>query len=360
MRHQVLVTGGAGFIGSHLVDELIAEGHRVRVLDSLDPEAHPAMPDHLNPGADYVWSPIQDEAVVEGLVRGATAVSHHAAKVGLGVDFDDVTDYVHHNDVGTATLLRMLHRAGFTGRLVLASSMVVYGEGGYRCGVHGPVRPGPRSESDMRRGMFEPRCPTCGRPLEPAAVREDAPTEPRNVYAATKLHQEHLCVAFGREARVPVAVLRYHNVYGPRMPLHTPYAGVASLFRAALQRGEAPRVNEDGRQLRDFVHVRDVARANVLALTAGIPVAGTFNVASGRPRTVGEMAVALAAAFGPDAPAPEITGRYRLGDVRHVFASSDLAAATLGFRAQVAFDEGIAEVANQAGRTQPVARAVTA
>ena len=195
------------------------------------------------------------------------------------------------------------------GRLVLASSMVVYGEGRYACAEHGPAAAPPRREADLAAGRFEPRCPSCGAPLTPCSISEDAPTDPRNVYAATKLHGEHLAAAFGRETGVPVTALRYHNVYGPRMPRDTPYAGVASIFASALAAGRAPRVYEDGGQLRDFVHVRDVARANVLALTAPDPIAGALNVASGTPRSVGEMAAALHAASAADAPAPVTTGR---------------------------------------------------
>ena len=201
--------------------------------------------------------------------------------VGLGVDLGDLPDYVGHNDLATAQLLRALAAAGFAGRLVLASSMVVYGEGRYACPEHGVVRPGERRRADLDAGRFEPPCPRCGRTLVSHPVPEDAPPDPRSVYAATKLAQEHLCAVYGRETGVPVCALRYHNVYGPRMPRDTPYAGVASIFRSALAGGRAPRVFEDGAQRRDFVHVRDVARANVLALCGPVASQGAFNVASG-------------------------------------------------------------------------------
>jgi dTDP-L-rhamnose 4-epimerase len=269
--------------------------------------------------------------------------------VGLGVDLGDVADYVSHNDLGTAVLLRALARRGFGGRLVLASSMVVYGEGRYACAEHGPVRPGPRAAADLRAGRFEPPCPRCARPLEPRPVPEDAPPDPRNVYAATKLQQEHLCRAYARETGAPVTALRYHNVYGPRMPRDTPYAGVASIFLSAIRAGRAPRVFEDGAQRRDFVHVRDVARANVLALTAPEPVPGAFNVCSGASRTVGDLARALVEAAGGPAP-PEVTGEFRLGDVRHVFADASRAAEALGFRAEVPFTSGVAELAGASRR----------
>ena len=228
---------------------------------------------------------------------------------------------------------------------MLASSMVVYGEGRYRCAEHGVVAPPPRPIESLARGRFELECPACGKALAPEPVPESASADPRNVYAATKLHQEHLCFSFARETGVPVTALRYHNVYGPRMPRDTPYAGVASIFRSALAAGRAPRVFEDGGQLRDFVHVRDVARANVIALTAPEPVPGPFNVASGAPRSVLAMAAALAAAI-PDAPAPVVTGEFRLGDVRHVFASAARARTTLGFEAREEFGAGMAEFAH--------------
>ena len=338
---MIAVTGGAGFIGSHIVDELVRAGFEVRVADLLHPAAHSREPDHLTDGASYEWFDIADSGAVSAFVDGADAVCHQASMVGLGVDFADVRDYVHHNDVATASLLWALHGSAFSGRFVLGSSMVVYGEGSYRCRSHGVVRPGPRSEADLDAGRFEPRCPSCGDDLEPIAVTEDAPTDPRNVYAATKLRQEHLCAAFAREHDVALTVLRYHNVYGPRMPRDTPYAGVAAIFRSALERGEAPQVFEDGRQTRDFVHVTDVACANVLALAESRP--GTFNVCSGHPHTVGEMAAALADSFG--GPAPVVTGGYRLGDVRHVFASPERARADLGFEAAVRFEDGMRDFA---------------
>ncbi len=338
---RVLVTGGAGFIGSHVVDELIETGHEVVVVDDLDPAAHNGIPDGLNPSATYVWGDVRDPALLERVVPDVDAVCHQASKVGLGVDFADVGDYVSRNDLGTATLLRSLHDVGFDGRLVLASSMVVYGEGRYRCGEHDLVRPGPRRTADLDAGRYEPPCPACGAQLTPEAVPEDHWLDPRNVYATTKLAQEHLCAAYAREHDgTVVTALRYHNVYGPRMPRDTPYAGVASIFRSAYERGDSPTVLEDGGQRRDFVHVRDVAHANVLALTHPDGVSGPVNVCSGDPHTVLEMAIALRP---PGTVDPKVVGGYRLGDIRHVFASADRAAATLGFRAAISFAEGMLE-----------------
>ncbi|CAN5907406.1 NAD-dependent epimerase/dehydratase family protein [soil metagenome] len=340
---RILVTGGLGFVGSHLVDRLVGDGHEVVVLDSVAPHVHAVDPDYRLAGVDYRIGDIRDRDAWVDALAGVEAVSHQAARVGLGVSPADVGDYVADNDVGTAAGLWAMHATGFSGRLVLASSMVVYGEGAYRCGDHGPVAARPRAESDLGSGRFEPLCPVCGAALEPALVDEDACGDPRNTYAATKLHQEHLATVFGRETGVAVTSLRYHNVYGPRMPRDTPYSGVAAIFRSSLESGEAPQVFEDGGQRRDFVHVADVASANVAALVAPEPVPGAFNVASGVPHTVGELAAELASAMG--GPTPVVTGGYRLGDVRHVTASPARAERKLGFRARIGFAAGMAEFA---------------
>jgi dTDP-L-rhamnose 4-epimerase len=344
MSGPILVTGGAGFVGSHVVDALLERGCEVRILDALLPVAHRERPDYVDPRAEWIEGDVRDPATAAHAVAGAAAVCHQASMVGLGVDIGDIADYVGHNDLGTAVLLRALAARSFAGRLVLASSMVVYGEGRYACREHGVVRPPPRRPADLDAGRFEPPCPACGAPLEPRPVTEQAAPDPRSVYAATKVAQEHLCAAYSRATGVPVTALRYHNVYGPRMPRNTPYAGVASIFRSALAAGDVPRVFEDGGQMRDFVHVRDVARANAIALTAPEPVPGTFNVASGTPRTVLDMARALCRAFGAGRE-PQVTGEWRGGDVRHVFASAERAAERLGFRAREGFEDGMREFA---------------
>ncbi len=347
---RVLVTGGAGFIGSHVVDLLIADGHDVIVVDNLSPAAHALPPDYLNPAADVRIVDLTDAVEMARAVDGVDAVCHQGARVGLGVDGDDVVDYVTDNDLGTAVLLQALWRRRFSGRLVVASSMVVYGEGAYVCRRCGPTRPGARLAADLDAGRFEPPCPSCGAQLRPGTIDEQAPLDPRNTYAATKVHTEHLAGAYARETGSRVISLRYHNVYGPRMPADTPYAGVASIFRTAYEHGEAPRVFEDGGQRRDFIHVRDVARANVLALWAPPTVDGPFNIATGAPHTVGDLASELAGAYDADIPEPEVTGSWRAGDVRHVTASPERARELLGFEAEVPFSEGVREFATAALR----------
>jgi len=337
---KFLVTGGAGFIGSHVVDELVDEGHDVVVVDNLAPSVHRSPPAYLNCGARLIVADVRDREAITQAVDGVDAVAHLAAKVGLETSIADTVDYVDHNDLGTATVLEVLAAQAIP-RLVLASSMVVYGEGRYHCVEHGDVAPGPRLERELAAGNFEPPCPHCGAPLEPLEVAESAPLDPRNVYAATKLHQEHLGTAWSRVTGGSFIALRYHNVYGPRMPRNTPYAGVASLFASRLAMNEPPRVYEDGAQRRDFVHVHDVAHATVLALTAPAEVSGPANVASGVPCTIGDIARLLCDAAGPDAPRPVVTGNYRLGDVRHIVASPERARQLLGFHASVPLAEGI-------------------
>ncbi len=377
---RVLVTGAAGFIGSHIASMVQEAGHEVRGLDSLTPAVHNGRPSDV--ACDLVEGDVRDPAAVDEALTGVDAVCHQAAMVGLGVDLSDLPMYSDVNVTGTAVLLEAMGRHGI-GRLVFASSMVVYGEGAYDCAGHGRVRPLPRDPGDLAAGLFEPRCPVCGSPLVTTTVGEDAPLDPRNAYAASKVAQEHLAASWARLTGGVAVGLRYHNVYGPRMPRDTPYSGVAAIFRSCLENGVPPRVFEDGGQRRDFIHVRDVARANLLALSAVGGLAGgggladgrglaegrgladgrglaegslrCCNVASGEPHTVGEMASALASAFGGSDGSegsgssggiePVVTGEYRLGDVRHIVASPEGAARDLGFRAQTEFAAGMAEFA---------------
>ncbi|MBG6108289.1 NAD(P)-dependent oxidoreductase [Frigoribacterium sp. CG_9.8] len=340
----VLITGGAGFIGSAIVDAALEKGWRVRVIDSLRPDVHGG--DYrADPRVEFITADVRDPDALAVALFGVDVVCHQAAKVGLGVSFEDAPDYVASNDLGTAVLLAAMARSDVE-RLVAASSMVVYGEGNYRDSSGRSRRPAARRVEDLDAGHFDP-LDSDGRPLQPELITEDAPLDPRNVYAASKLAQEYLAAAWARSTGGRAIALRYHNVYGPGMPQNTPYAGVASLFRSALERGEAPRVFEDGAQRRDFVHVRDVASANLSAIES---LAGpgeafrAFNVGSGIVHTIGDLAHALSRNTG--GPGPVITGEYRLGDVRHITASSERLKSELGWSPLVSFDAGMAEFAS--------------
>lgn len=341
---HVLVTGGAGFIGRHVVSSLLAAGHRVRVLDALIPEAHPsgARPEFPSE-VEFIEGDVGDPASVRAALAGVDAVSHHAALVGRGKEIMESPRYIDCSGRATAVLLTQMVEAGVR-FLVHAGSVVVYGDSRYQCAEHGRVRSPRRSRADLDAGRFEPTCPHCGAQVVATPVTEDdVPDPPHNVYAVTKLLQENLIAAWAREVDCTAVGLRYHNVYGPGMPYHSPYSGVASVFRSAIAAGRAPRVFEDGAPQRDFVHVTDVALANVAALSARHNGFRTYNVASGEPRSIGDLATALAAAGG--APAPVITGEYRVGDVRHLFASPARIGAELGWQPSVAFDAGVKEFA---------------
>lgn len=340
---RVLLTGAAGFVGT-AVGRLAREaGHDVVRLDALLPQAHgPGRSGDDRRGDDGLHRvDVRDTDAVRPLLAGVDAVCHQAALVGVETSAADLPSYAAANDLGTATLLALMAERG-VGRLVLASSMVVYGEGRYRCAAHGTQPAPPRRVADLEAGVFDHRCPVCGEPLAWALVGEDARLEPRSGYAASKVAQEHYGAAWARQTEGSVVALRYHNVYGPGMPRDTPYSGVAAMFRSSLERGEPPPVFEDGAQTRDFVHVDDVARANLLALEAE-PAAGTlaaYNVCSGIPVTIAEVARLVAAGALADLE-PVVTGEYRPGDVRHVVASPERAATRLGFRASVAPAEGL-------------------
>lgn len=342
---RVLITGAAGFIGSHIAEQLAAQGHELVLFDTLLPAAHGENADERWADTEQaVHGDLRNQELLEQVLRGVDVVCHQAAMVGQGLDPTDAPEYVTHNDLGTATLLTAMYRRSVP-RLVLASSVVAYGEGRYRCTRHGVVVPPQRDHADIDAGRFEPACPHCGGELEPGLVPEDAPLDPRSTYAATKVAQEHLAGAWARQSGASVFALRYHNVYGPRMPRDTPYAGVASIFRSELEHGRAPRVTEDGRQRRDFVHVRDVADAATRAVM-GEPGAGRcvpLNICSGHAHTIGDLADTLATCmYGPE---PRVVGGTRAGDVRHVVADPARAAQVLGFEAAIGFDDGMTEFA---------------
>ena len=336
---RVLVTGSAGFIGSAVCAALDDAGDDVVRVDVMLEQAHGS--DGPPPGTQVL--DVRDAATWGHLLQGVDVVCHQAALVGAGVRVGDLPDYAAHNDLGTAALLAAMHEVGVS-RLVLASSMVVYGEGRYACEAHGVQEPLSRSRAALDAGDFENACPRCGAGLGWELVDEDARLKPRSSYAASKVAQEHYTSAWVRHAEAAGVALRYHNVYGPGMPRDTPYSGVAAMFRSSVERGESPRVFEDGGQMRDFVHVSDVAAANVTALRAAVDMPTgqweTYNVCSGSPVSIRRVADLLAEGAGAGL-APVVTGEYRSGDVRHVVASPERARTELGFNAAVDPEDGL-------------------
>jgi dTDP-L-rhamnose 4-epimerase len=352
MSKHVLITGGAGFIGSHLADQLLDRGYRVRVLDCLSPQVHGSgrqRPVYLHPDVELHVGDVRDAGAVDRALQGVDGVFHLAAAVGVGQSMYEVEHYVSVNAVGTAVLMEALARTEIE-RLVVASSMSIYGEGLYRDPDGRLVARAQRTREAMEAGRWEPH-DEHGRGLEPVPTPEDKTPDLASVYALTKYDQERLCLLLGQAGGIPTVALRFFNAYGPRQALSNPYTGVLAIFAARLLNDRPPLVFEDGRQRRDFVSVHDVARACVLAYET-VGIAGrTFNVGSGQPRDVLEVARAMARALGRDVE-PEVVGKYRVGDIRHCFADVTAAARGLGYEPRVPFEHGLRELAEWlAGQT---------
>jgi dTDP-L-rhamnose 4-epimerase len=404
MSEKILVTGGAGFIGSYLVDALLARGHQVRVFDNLEPQVHGGLreqgcwPDYTNPDAEYVLGDVRDREALRQAMQSVDVIFHLAAVVGVGQSMYEIERYVDANTRGTAVLLDILaNDATIRGRvrkLVVASSMSIYGEGKYECPVHGVVCPKLRSNEQLAARDWEMRCPvsderpttnvrrpspvlseaegfvvdrsTCNLPLTPLPTDEDKPLYPTSIYAITKKDQEEMCLAVGRAYGIPTVALRYFNVYGPRQALSNPYTGVAAIFSSRLLNGQPPVIFEDGLQSRDFVHVSDIVRANLLAMERGEADYRVFNVGTGRGLTILDVAKALiehlrmrderpmtndppsSSVAGPSSlvvgrQSPEIVHKFRTGDIRHCFADIGHIQA-LGYRPKVRFEDGVAEL----------------
>lgn len=351
MAHTVLITGGAGFIGSHLADELLALGHRVRVLDSLEEQVHGEKgrrPDYLNPDIDLLVGDVRDPDAVATALKGADSVVHLAARVGVGQSMYQVGDYVGVNDHGTAVLLQALIEKPVE-RLVVASSMSVYGEGLYLDDEGRPVDVSARTVEQMKAGRWEPVTPNGGK-LTPVATPETHHPRLCSVYALNKYVQERLCLIVGEAYGIPTTALRFWNAYGTRQALSNPYTGVLAIFASRLLNGKAPMIFEDGLQRRDFIHVDDVVQSCRLALTHENAPGKVFNVGSGVSRSVREVAAALAVAVGRPDIQPEITGRCRVGDIRHCFPDITLIRETLGYEPRVELSDGLAELSDWLSR----------
>jgi dTDP-L-rhamnose 4-epimerase len=342
---RILITGGAGFIGSHLADHLLERGDEIRALDCLSPQVHgpgAKRPDYLAPEVELVVADVRDADAVKKALRGIDAVVHLAAAVGVGQSMYEVERYVSVNDVGTAVLLQALIEHPVE-RLVVASSMSLYGEGLYRDG-RGRLVTAERRREQLVKREWEP-IGEDGAPLEPVPTPETKPPALASVYALSKFDQERLALIVGEAYRIPTTALRFFNVYGTRQALSNPYTGVLAIFAARYLNGRPPLVNEDGRQRRDFVSVKDVAVACRLALESRGAPGEVFNVGSGRSFSVLDVAQRLAAVMGREDVAPEVTGRYRVGDIRHCFADVSKARRLLGYVPTVDFEEGLEELA---------------
>src|SRR5687768_5817003 len=342
---NILVTGGAGFIGSHLVDALVAAGHRVRVLDLLVSQVHGEnSPQYLHPEAEFIHGDVCDTALLHTALDGIDAVYHEAAEVGVGQSMYEIQRYVRANDMGTAALLEVLvERRQPLRKLIVASSMSIYGEGAYTCSNCGVVAPQLRPAEQLRERRWELECSGCKAKLSPRPTSEDKPLFPTSVYAITKQDQEQLCLVVGRAYGIPAVALRYFNVYGTRQALSNPYTGVCAIFSSRLLNDQQPLVFEDGGQTRDFVHVSDIVRANLLALETDRADYQAVNIGTGRPTSIQEVGRLLAEGLGKD-PAQEVVGKYREGDIRHCVSDISRARRLLGYEPQVPLEEGIPEL----------------
>ncbi len=343
---KILVTGGAGFIGSHIVDALVEKGHDVTVFDNLDPQVHPggSPPAHLNPAARFVRGDVRDYDALKEVVKGMEVIFHKASAVGVGQSQYEIAHYVSSNTCGTANLLDVLVNGRHEVRkLIVAASMSSYGEGAYHCEKCGVVRPALRPEEQMARKDWEPRCPSCGETVSPVPTPEEAALHCNSIYAVTKKDQEVMCLLIGKTYGIPVVSLRYFNVYGPRQSLSNPYTGVAAIFMSRIKNDRPPVVFEDGGQTRDFVSVKDVVRANLVCMEEDRADGEIFNVGTGRALTIRGVAEILARAYEKPIE-PEITERYRKGDVRHCYADNTKMKRLLGFAPEIAFEEGIREL----------------
>ncbi|MBV9181105.1 MAG: SDR family NAD(P)-dependent oxidoreductase [Acidobacteria bacterium] len=340
----ILITGGAGFVGAHTADALIAAGHQVRIFDSLSSQVHRGGACYVPKDAEFILGDVRNLEKLRKAVEKAEVIFHLAAAVGVGQSMYEIAEYTSVNNLGTANLLQaILDTRSTPEKIVVASSMSIYGEGRYQCPKHGEVSPPPRPLAQLVEKKWEMLCPSCGESLTPVATREDKPLQATSVYALSKKDQEEITLLFGRTYQIPSLALRYFNIYGPRQSLSNPYTGVAAIFASRLLNRKAPLIFEDGRQMRDFVSVHDVVQANLRAMECSQADGQALNIGSGNPITIRQVADELGQQLGSRFPA-EITGKYRAGDVRHCFADISAARSLLGYRPSVGFEQGFEEL----------------
>ncbi len=343
---NVLITGGAGFIGSHLTDYLVEQGYSVTVVDDLVEQVHDGKPSYLNPEVDYIWGNISNKDIMKPLLKDADILSHHASKVGVAQSMYEIAEYVEVNSLATARLLQTIAAEGISlKKVVLASSMSTYGEGAYECPKCGNSRkPSLRPEEKLQNREWEHRCPVCENKLVPRPTPETKSQNCTSVYATTKRSQEELVLSIARAYDIPAVALRYFNVYGSRQSLDNPYTGVCAIFSNRIKNGKPPIIYEDGAQSRDFIHISDVVRANRLAIAHEVEDT-VINVGTGTPITIEDVAQTLIDAYGESSSiGTEVTEQYRHGDIRHCFADTTRAESLLDFTPNIGFEEGIEEL----------------
>jgi len=341
---KILVTGGAGFIGSHLVDKLVEMGNEVVVLDNLDPQVHTKKPDYLNPKARYIFKDIRDERFLAKVMEDVEVIFHEAATVGIGQSMYQIEKYVQVNTMATAKLLDILaNKQHGVKKLIVASSMSIYGEGAYECENCGIVYPELRTKEQLKQRKWEMKCPKCGKIIKPIPTSENKPLHPTSIYAITKRDQEEMCLTIGRAYGIPTVALRYFNVYGPRQSLSNPYTGVCAIFSTRIKNNNPPLIFEDGLQSRDFVSVHDIVEANILAMKSKNADYEVFNVGTGKVTNILEIAQMLIKLYNKKLK-PEITNRYRAGDIRHCFTNISRIKEKLGFEPKVDLEEGMKEL----------------
>ncbi len=341
---NVLVTGGAGFIGSHLVDRLVELGHDVRVFDNLEPQVHTdGMPDYLNKNVEFVKGDICSKEDIKKALQDIEIVFHQASAVGVGQSMYQIEKYVDINTMGTAKLLDIIVNGNFNiKKLIVASSMSIYGEGVYECANCGVVYPALRAEKQLKSKIWEMKCSKCNTSTRPLHTSEEKPLKPTSIYAITKKDQEEMCLSVGNAYGIPTVALRYFNVYGPRQSLNNPYTGVCAIFSSRIKNNNPPVIFEDGLQTRDFVNVKDIVQANILAMEKKEADYNVFNVGSGKPVSILDIANVLAKLYGRTIE-PQIINKYRPGDIRHCFADISKIR-KLGFQPSVDFEEGMKEL----------------
>ena len=353
---RILVTGGAGFIGTHLVNALVSRGHRVRVLDALDPQVHgPNGAPGAGEDVEMIRGNLLEEGTLARALAGTEVVFHQAASVGVGQSMYEPAAYTRVNSLGTAMLMeRVASPDSKVEKVVVASSMSLYGEGKYACSECGPTHPSPRRREEMSRGVWEPGCPRCREALTPLPTDEAIPPAPTSVYAVTKRCQEETVLVMGRAYRIPAVALRYFNVYGPGQSLSNPYTGVAAIFASRILNGAPPILFEDGMQIRDFTHVSDIVQANLLAMERSEADYQVLNVGTGRRTPLIELTRGLLGRLrSGDDLQPQIAGSFREGDIRHCYADISQIQKTLGFEPRVSLEKGFDDLADWARTQQP-------